>query len=365
MRCTSSLAAAGVLYLLNLSSCSRLLPVQRRLRLRSGGEDEITVCVVVCRDFFPIGPGNKWMFVTSKILQGRTWVTGGQHHWDEYLIGEFNGTTFTPDLETPGATGVLDYGYVAAGKTGGDEANDPLGRRVFFGWNMPWSRQGANGAEGPWQRRQLQGLFGTQDGSDLDPNATTWPAMEAFGSQVLPRDLSLWPDGSLRMAPVPELASLRKHQPTSNTNDPTTHYHALIPPRSVSCIPGAPRGRQLEIQFTVHVGATERSFADVDLGDSSELSAVASVSVLASPDGRERTLIGANATHLLVNQMESTLTPDLTPEELKSVKFFWDMAAVSNHTILHAPLPRANNHTITAVRKVTPIPTVTTCACLV
>ena len=44
--------------------------------------------------------------------------------------------------------GVLDYGYVAAGKTGGNAKNDPMGRRVFFGWNMPWSRQGADGNEG-------------------------------------------------------------------------------------------------------------------------------------------------------------------------------------------------------------------------
>ena len=71
--------------------------------------------------------------------------------------GSFDGRSFTPDTTTPGATGVLvvDYGYVAAGKTGGNVANDPMGRRVFFGWNMPWSRQGSRGAEGPWRRRQL------------------------------------------------------------------------------------------------------------------------------------------------------------------------------------------------------------------
>ena len=62
-----------------------------------------------CPDFFPIGPAGKWMFVTSKILQGRSWVTGGQHHWDEYFIGEFDGHSFTPEHQ-----GVLDYGYVAA-----------------------------------------------------------------------------------------------------------------------------------------------------------------------------------------------------------------------------------------------------------
>jgi len=61
-----------------------------------------------CPDFFPIGPDGQWMFVTSKIMQGSPWVTGGQHHWDEYYIGSFDGTSFTPDT-TPGATGVLDY----------------------------------------------------------------------------------------------------------------------------------------------------------------------------------------------------------------------------------------------------------------
>ena len=73
--------------------------------------------------------------------------------------------------------GVLDYGYVAAGKTGGNAANDPMGRRVFFGWNMPWSRQGAYPAEGPWRRR-------LQQAEAAGPAAPAWPIMEAFGSQV-------------------------------------------------------------------------------------------------------------------------------------------------------------------------------------
>ena len=74
-----------------------------------------------CPDFFPIGQDGRWMFVTSKILQGHQWATGGQHHWDEYYIGTFNGTAFTPEQH-----GVLDYGYVAAGKTAGNAANDPM-----------------------------------------------------------------------------------------------------------------------------------------------------------------------------------------------------------------------------------------------
>lgn len=117
---------------------------------------------------------------------------------------------------------------------------------------MPWSRQG-NHAEGPWRRRRA-----------LDLDGPTWPNMEPFGSQVLPRDLSLFPDGSLKMVPVPELASLRK-QPDSNS----THYHAAIPSDTVACLPV--RGRQLEVKFTVHVASANGA------------GAAASVSVLASP----------------------------------------------------------------------------------
>ena len=38
------------------------------------------------------------MFITSQIFQGSEWVTGGNHHWDQYRIGTFDGTTFTPEV---------------------------------------------------------------------------------------------------------------------------------------------------------------------------------------------------------------------------------------------------------------------------
>lgn len=287
-----------------------------------------------CPDFFPIGPDGKWMFVTSKILQGHPWVTGGQHHWDEYYIGEFNGTSFTPEQH-----GVLDYGYVAAGKTGGNAANDPMGRRVFFGWNMPWSRQGAYPNEGPWRRRRRSGVSSSGGGGDPP---VVWPAMMPFGGLVLPRDLSLFPDGTLRMTPVPEMATLRL---------PSQHYHVRQQHKSVSCL-GTINGTQLEVNFTV-VAPPPSSFSSSSSSPSSRSSDAggvwASVSVLTSPDGRERTLIGANSTHLIVNQLNSTLTPDLTPEQLSNVSFFWDNAFVSNRTVLHAPLPKGRRvHTIRA-----------------
>ena len=70
--------------------------------------------------------------------------------------------------------------YVAAGKTGGNARNDPMGRRVFFGWNMPWSRQGADGSEGPWRRgRRLA----------ANDSAPVWPLMEASDPPPVPHPL--------------------------------------------------------------------------------------------------------------------------------------------------------------------------------
>lgn len=186
------------------------------------------------------------MFVTSKILQGHRWVTGGQHHWDEYYIGSFNGTRFSPH-GSHGSHGVLDYGYVAAGKTAGNAANDPAGRRTFFGWNMPWSRQGADGQEGPWRRQQEKS----------EGKGVVWPTTEPFGSQVLPRDLSLFPDGTLRMVPVPELSSLRMQPAVGGDGH---HFHAAegspMLRETTACLPyNRSHGRQLEVNFTINLDA--------------------------------------------------------------------------------------------------------------
>ena len=188
---------------------------------------------------------------------------------------------------------------------------------------------------------------------------------EAFGSQVLPRDLSLFEDGTLRMVPVPELATLRimsRHHhyyrakssaAASMQPDKQQQQRSQPQPQaqeSVACV-GNVNGTQLEINFTVHrgPGGVPSSPQSQQREDNSDGTAVwASVTVLASPDGRERTLIGANATHLILDQLNSTLTPDLTPAELSDVHFFWNNAAVANRTVLHAPLPTDDSHTIRA-----------------
>lgn len=119
--------------------------------------------------------------------------------------------------------------------------------------------------------------------------------------------------------------------PTTSILSPSSHFRAQKPlEKSVACLP-VKWGRQIEVNFTVDIRQASGE-------------AAASVTLLASPDGRERTLIGCNSTHLIVNQLNSTLTPDLTPEQLTRVKFFWDNAAVANHTILYAPLPQGKSH---------------------
>ena len=76
---------------------------------------------------------------------------------------------------------------------------------------------------------------------------------------------------SLKMGPVPELASLRK------TGAADRYAGSGREPAS-RCLPV--RGRQLEVSFSVLVESAD---------DASSLPAAASVSVLASPDGPEQT----------------------------------------------------------------------------
>ena len=289
-------------------------------------------------------------------------MTGGNHHWDQYRIGTFDGVRFTPEVQ-----GVLDYGYVAAGKTGGAVSNDPEGRHVFFGWNMPWSRQGPgnalspslgpyppppplpwrSGAHGRSHRHRRAGAadrwHGERVASDAAETETApggegvvWPDTEPWGSQVLPRDLSLFDDGTLKMGPVPELASLR----IAGTHFSSRGRMAA----SIACLPV--NGTQLEVMFTVDLGHTTTTTTTSEDGVASGGGRFPSVTVLASPDGREKTLIGANATHLIVNQHNSSLTPDLTPEQAARVHFFWNNAPVANHTTLYAPLPSNHTHRI-------------------
>ena len=141
---------------------------------------------------------------------------------------------------------------------------------------------------------------------------------------MLPRDLSLFSDGTLRIAPIPELKSLRVA---------AKPYSVMGVKTSVNCLDF--NGTQIEVNFTVAVGESDGP------------DAAASVIVMGSPKGREQTLVGVNRTHLFVDQRLSSLTPDLTHEQEERVTYGWDSAAVANHTVLLAPLPSADHHTVT------------------
>jgi hypothetical protein len=125
----------------------------------------------------------------------------------------------------------------------------------------------------------------------------TWPTLQPWGSQVLPRDLSLFDDGTLRIAPIPELKSLRIVGQA---------YSATTVKKSVQCLPF--NGTQLEVNFTVTMGQSDGP------------GAAASVIVMGSPTGSEQTVIGVNRTHLFVDQRKSSLTPDLTHEQEERVR---------------------------------------------
>eukprot|EP01044_Picomonas_judraskeda_P006326 COSAG03_NODE_626_length_6661_cov_3.200701_3_plen_154_part_00 len=77
--------------------------------------------------------------MTSQITEGDDAFEGHpQKLTESYWIGDFDGRQFTP-LDPVAAA--LDYGYLGAAKTGGDESNTaPSRRRVLFGWNDAWTR---------------------------------------------------------------------------------------------------------------------------------------------------------------------------------------------------------------------------------
>lgn len=94
---------------------------------------------------------------------------------------------------------------------------------------------------------------------------------------MLPRELTLCPDGSgLCIAPVPELDVLRVNR----------SFHSADRVAVSSCLA---RGQQLKIGANITVSSASQT-------------EVVGVTVLASPDGAEQTVIGLNGTHLVVDR---------------------------------------------------------------
>ena len=85
-----------------------------------------------CIDFFRMGD-SKWMLMTSQITEGNdAYERHPQKLTEAYWIGDFDGRHFTP-LQGHEVGRAVDFGYVAAAKTGADLRNsEASSRRVFF-----------------------------------------------------------------------------------------------------------------------------------------------------------------------------------------------------------------------------------------
>jgi beta-fructofuranosidase len=255
-----------------------------------------------CIDFFRIG--SKWMLMTSQITEGNSaYENIPQKLTEVFWIGDFDGKVFTPLNPVARA---MDFGFVAAAKTGGDLHNTaPSGRRVFFGWTDPWTR--------------FHGAKKHSGGSTWKSFSPFGSVTQPFGSQTLPRDLWLDPiDNSLRIAPVPELQSLRKHGPGSEC------HLSSGGEGWIECA-----GRQLELNATVLLPSE---------------SSVAQLVVLASKDCQEETIIQVNRTMLALDRRNASLTPDATDSGKVSHWF------PQNRSVLFAPLRDAGDRSTLNVR---------------
>lgn len=135
-----------------------------------------------CPDFFRLpvdgGKREKWVLLCN-INPGGPF--GGSA--TQYFVGDFDGTTFTADLDSYGAvpTKWMDYGKDHYATVSWSDAPD--NRRVVIGWMSNWQY------------------------------ASEVPTMQFRSANTLPRDLSLFtaPDGQvyLASAPSPEVDALR------------------------------------------------------------------------------------------------------------------------------------------------------------
>ena len=189
-----------------------------------------------CPDFFPLA--DKQALIVS--TQGAV----------IYSVGSYVNHYFHPEVQ-----GKADLGniYYAA-----RSMEDEEGRRILWGW----LREGR---------------------SDTAQRAAGWS-----GVMSLPRVLTLGRDGTLGMAPAPEIAALRgKHH----------RWEGLpIVPGSFSLMKSV-RGDSLEIQAEFEPGASE----------------AVGLTVRSAPDGKEQTSITFNRTsgQLFVERERSSLSPDV------------------------------------------------------
>ena len=189
-----------------------------------------------CPDFFPLA--DKRALIVS--TQGAV----------IYSVGSYVNYYFHPEVQ--GKADLGDSYYAPR------SMEDEKGRRILWGW----VREGR---------------------SDTAQRAAGWS-----GVMSLPRVLTLGGDGTLGMAPAPEIAALRGK---------LQRFEGLpIVPSSFSLLENA-RGDSLEIQAEFEPGASE----------------AVGLTVRSAPGGKEQTSITYNRTagQLLVERERSSLSPDV------------------------------------------------------
>ena len=194
-------------------------------------------------DFFPLGDKHMLLFASHE-------------RGVQYYIGGYASHRFYPELH--GRMNFGDFGVESGHLCAGFTLLDGLNRRIFFGW-IPEGRR------------------------EIVQRAAGWA-----GIMSLPRILSLCDDGTLEIAPVPELSVLRHNhrQLTDLSISPDT----VIPLEGINrdCI---------EILATFEMGTAEA------LG----------VAVCCSPDEDEQTLISYNPSDkcLVLDADQSSVNPDV------------------------------------------------------
>jgi len=213
-----------------------LLCKGRKDELLPGNDPVSTGEMWECPDFFPLA--DKHALIVS--TQGAV----------IYSVGWYVNQYFHPEVQ--GKADLGDSYYAPRSMV------DAKGQRILWGW----IREGR---------------------SDEAQRAAGWS-----GVMSLPRVLTLGYDGTLRMAPAPEIEALRgKHQ----------RFERLpIVPGAFSLLKSV-RGDSLEIQAEFEPGASEAM----------------GLTVRSAPDGKEQTSITYNRTsgHLLVERERSSLSPDV------------------------------------------------------
>ena len=193
-------------------------------------------------DFFPLG--DRYMLLFASHERGV-----------QYYIGSYANHRFFPDLH--GRMNFGDFGVESGHLCAGFTLLDGMNRRIFFGW-IPEGRR------------------------EIVQRAAGWA-----GIMSLPRILSLSDDGTLEIAPVPELAVLRRnHRQLTNL---------AISPDTAIPLDGI-NGDCLEILATFETGTAEA------LG----------VAVCCSPDEEEQTLIFYDPRDkcLVLDVNRSSINPD-------------------------------------------------------